>query len=77
MTVKNALNFYNWLIILHAHNYYSSYMPATPLLSAQIFGVTDIVEQLKTAPIQIVTTLDSNNLTMREFMCVFWNENNK
>ncbi len=52
-------------------------MPATPLLSAQIFGVTDIVEQLKTAPIQIVTTLDSNNLTMREFMCVFWNENNK
>ncbi|XP_064390047.1 adhesion G protein-coupled receptor E5-like isoform X2 [Halichondria panicea] len=56
---------------------YASYMPATPLLSAQIFGVTDIVEQLKTAPIQIVTTLDSNNLTMREFMCVFWNENNK
>ncbi len=63
-------------LLFLSHAFLSSYVPATPLLSAQVFGVKDLGEQLKTAPIQIVTTFDSN-LTRQRFMCVFWSEGDR
>ena len=50
---------------------YSSFMPATQLLSAQVLGVQDLRRQLKDSPIEITTVFD--NLSAITVICVFWN----